>query len=528
MYLQHFALTEAPFSIAPDPRYLYMSQRHKEALAHLLYGLGGDGGFVVLSGEVGAGKTTVCRCLLEQIPGTCDLAYVFNPRLTAVELLQTLCTEFAIDPPAERDSIKALVDAINGFLLTGHAQGRHAVLIIDEAQNLSADVLEQMRLLTNLETNQRKLLQIILVGQPELDALLARRDLRQLAQRVVARYHLDSLSRDEIEAYVRHRLQVAGCKRALFPSTLMGHLYRLTGGVPRLVNLLCDRALLGTYVEGRQAVTRRILLRAANEVLPVRLGKARRPWWPAAAVAGVAAFAAWGLGAHRTPTPSAVPTSHQAQATAANVAGRAPQIDRLEWPSNVPRGQSLALAFARLYRAWHAPMPLEGHCPTGAVLRCRTARGGLDELRQIGLPAVLYLADGKGQEFQATLLGLGRTDATLDIGGQPRRIGLAELGAAWGGRYTLLWHAPADLPDQIRPKTTGPAISWLAAQLAQVNGQPAPAHLPNAFDNALYEAVKHFQFAHGLTPDGQVGQQTLVRLGAAGDRSAPRLAPEAP
>jgi len=174
MYRKYFGLGEAPFSIAPDPRYLYMSERHQEALAHLLYGISGDGGFVLLTGEVGAGKTTICRCLLEQIPPNCDIAYIFNPKLTVEELLSTICTEFGVAYPAGRTTVKTFVDNINAYLLDAHARGRQAVLIIDEAQSLSVDVLEQMRLLTNLETNQRKLLQIILVGQPELAEMLAR------------------------------------------------------------------------------------------------------------------------------------------------------------------------------------------------------------------------------------------------------------------------------------------------------------------------------------------------------------------
>ena len=186
MYTNYFHLKQAPFSIAPDPRYLFMSERHREALAHLLYGIGSGGGFVLLTGEIGAGKTTVCRCFIEQVPDDCRLAYIFNPKLTVEELLQTICDEFRIDvsPTA---GVKAYVDAINAYLLESHARGHNNVLVIDEAQNLSAQVLEQLRLLTNLETSERKLLQIILIGQPELREMLARPELEQLAQRVIAR-----------------------------------------------------------------------------------------------------------------------------------------------------------------------------------------------------------------------------------------------------------------------------------------------------------------------------------------------------
>lgn len=274
---RYFGLTEAPFSIAPDPRYLYMSQSHQEALATLLFGLGGGGGFVLLTGDVGAGKTTICRCLLEQIPDTCDVAYIFNPKLTVVELLSTICDEFGIAYPAHSISNKLFIDLINAYLLGAHAKGRHAVLIIDEAQNLSPQVLEQVRLLTNLETNERKLLQIILLGQPELAAMVERPELRQLAQRIIARYHLGPLTRAEVKSYVTHRLEVSGARRQLFPPSLLGKVYRLSGGVPRVINTLCERALLGAYVQGRERVDRATLRQAAREVLPQRIAT-RRNW----------------------------------------------------------------------------------------------------------------------------------------------------------------------------------------------------------------------------------------------------------
>ncbi|MCK6430247.1 MAG: AAA family ATPase, partial [Burkholderiaceae bacterium] len=258
MYARYFGLKQPPFSIAPDPRYLFMSERHREALAHLLYGVRGGGGFVLLTGEVGTGKTTVCRCFLEQIPKRCNVAYIFNPKLTVEELLRTVCTEFRI--PYEHvgpgaPTVKDYVDALNEFLLRTHAVGQNNVLIIDEAQNLSADVLEQLRLLTNLETNERKLLQIVLIGQPELRALLARPELRQLAQRVIARYHLGALSDAETTQYVRHRLAVAGLTQALpFDAAALRRLVHYSRGVPRRINLLADRALLGAYAKGQAVV----------------------------------------------------------------------------------------------------------------------------------------------------------------------------------------------------------------------------------------------------------------------------------
>jgi general secretion pathway protein A len=270
MYAAHFGLKREPFSIAPDPRYLFMSERHREALAHLLYGVRGGGGFVLLTGEIGAGKTTVCRCFLEQVPKRTNVAYIFNPKLTALELLQSVCEEFRITVQP-RDGVaptlKDHVDALNEYLLRTHAAGQNSVLIIDEAQNLAPDVLEQLRLLTNLETNERKLLQIILIGQPELRDMLARPELEQLAQRVVARFHLDPLAEDETAHYIKHRLSVAGMSGLIpFDREARHRIFELTRGVPRRINLLCDRALLGAYASGRQRVDRVIVEKAASEV----------------------------------------------------------------------------------------------------------------------------------------------------------------------------------------------------------------------------------------------------------------------
>jgi general secretion pathway protein A len=265
MYTSFFGLNEKPFAITPDPRYLFMSERHGEALAHLVYGVTESGGFMQLTGEVGTGKTTLVRTLLQnKLPNNADVAVVLNPRLSVIEFLETICEELGILAPEIRGSVKALVDALNGQLLKAHADGRRVILVVDEAQNLSRDVLEQVRLLTNLETAKQKLLQIILIGQPELRDLLAREDLRQLAQRITGRYHLEPLSRDETAQYIEHRLRVAGALGEVFDSAAKREVYRLTEGVPRLINVICDRALLGAYSKESRRVNRRLVLRAAT------------------------------------------------------------------------------------------------------------------------------------------------------------------------------------------------------------------------------------------------------------------------
>jgi len=254
MYTEYFGLREPPFSIGLDPRFLYMSEQHREAFAHLMYGVKEGGGFVLLTGEVGTGKTTVCRCLVEQAPENTRIALILNPKISAAELLATICEELHLRLPADRTSIKGLVDTINGYLLESHGRGEHAVLILDEAQQLAPEVLEQVRLLTNLETERRKLLQIVMLGQPELRDTLARPELRQLAQRITARYHLEPLPAEEIGAYIQHRLHIAGTARQIFTADGLRTLHRLSSGVPRLINTIADRALLGAYSLDRKSV----------------------------------------------------------------------------------------------------------------------------------------------------------------------------------------------------------------------------------------------------------------------------------
>src|SRR5262245_15553843 len=266
MYLNHFGFTEWPFSNTPDPRFVYLSPRHEEALAHLLYGVRERGGFVQLTGEVGTGKTTTCRYLLSQLPEGVDVALVLNPMLTPEELLATVCDELGAAYPPQARTRKAFVDALYRHLLAAHGRGRRTVLIVDEAQNLSPEALEQLRLLTNLETATDKLLQIILIGQPELTVLLARTQVRQVAQRITARYHLLPFAERDTRAYIARRLQVAGQSLNVFEPGAVLAIHRASRGVPRLINVICDRALLGAFAEGRRTVTMRVVRRAAREV----------------------------------------------------------------------------------------------------------------------------------------------------------------------------------------------------------------------------------------------------------------------
>ncbi|MFC4657082.1 MULTISPECIES: ExeA family protein [Rheinheimera] len=301
MYTGFFGLNSQPFSIAPNPDFLFLSARHAEALAHLRYGLGDAGGFVLLTGEVGTGKTTVSRCLLQELTEQTEVAFILNPTLNELELLAAICDQLKIRYKKADASLKNLTDKITNRLLKNHQLSKNTILIIDEAQHLQPAVLEQLRLLTNLETNTKKLLQVILIGQPELQQLLQRQDLRQLAQRITARYHLMPLTEQEVQQYVSYRLQVAGCSRPVFTAGALKKLFLLSGGIPRLLNLICDRALLGGYSQQKALVDAKLVEQAAGEVLAVRMPVQHQQWpwwlWPAVTLvalgAGAAVAALW-------------------------------------------------------------------------------------------------------------------------------------------------------------------------------------------------------------------------------------------
>ncbi len=530
MYTHYFQLKQSPFSIAPDPRYLFMSERHREALAHLLYGVGSGGGFVLLTGEIGAGKTTVCRCFMEQIPENCQLAYIFNPKLSVEELLLSICEEFRIAPAPGVASVKGYVDAINTHLLASHAQGKNNVLIIDEAQNLSAAVLEQLRLLTNLETSERKLLQIILIGQPELRAMLARPELEQLAQRVIARYHLGSLTADETASYVRHRLAVAGSTaQTPFAPRLMAQIHALSKGVPRRINLLCDRALLGAYVENQPQVTRQILRRAAGEVFAEEgkpaTGRGLR--WPHVAggvLAGAVVTAA--LAWHFMPRPSAVPAAPAVAASVPAASAVVAAAASTPVPAKVPDRNAVLRQLAAL---WGEQLPAGDACQAGtrAGLRCLHSRGGIAELRVLDRPAMLALRDADGTEQLALLTRLQDESAILMLDGKQQSLPLAQLVQRSDGSFTTFWRAPRSWRDEVPLGARGADVDWLAQRLAQQQGLPAPAaNLP--LDAEMQGLLRAFQQRQNLRADGLAGPKTFIRLMQLGDNAEPRLSSAAP
>ena len=563
MYVPFFGLKQKPFSIAPDPRYLFMSERHREALAHLLYGVQGGGGFVLLTGEIGAGKTTVCRCFLEQIPARCNVAYIFNPKLSALELLITVCHEFGIKfPPLTAagtpPTLKDYVDGLNEYLLRTHAVGQNNVLIIDEAQNLSSDVLEQLRLLTNLETSERKLLQIVLIGQPELRGMLARPELEQLAQRVIARYHLDALSEKETAQYISHRLAVAGLRGALpFEGGALRRIHQATRGVPRRINLLCDRSLLGAYATGKARVDVPIVDKATREVFGPNTEAAKlspKPWWPLALAGGVLVGAAataavqWGgrdkaLGRPAAVAASAAPAVHArpSAAAASTLAAAAPSAASAA--ASAPRVQSADDLQALLARAPHDEHDaLRALAPQWALLlvdgdpcalaaeqevRCFRAHGGLALLRLLARPSVLALHDAQDRPVWAVLTGLSHDEATLLVGKTPHQVPLSLLTPVWRGDFTTFWRVPAGYSVPLSLGSRGVLVDAVGAQLAAQQGAAAPA-ADHAFDAALRARVAAFQQAEGLAPDGVAGPTTLMQINRASGVPEPWLAGAAP
>jgi general secretion pathway protein A len=567
MYAKFFGLKQEPFSIAPDPRYLFMSDRHREALAHLLYGVNGGGGFVLLSGEIGAGKTTVCRCFLEQIPRRCNVAYIFNPKLTVNELLKSVCDEFRIPYQHQGpgvETVKDYLDPLNEFLLKTHSVGQNNVLIIDEAQNLSADVLEQLRLLTNLETSERKLLQIILIGQPELRAMLAQPELEQLAQRVIARFHLEALSEAETEQYIRHRLAVAGVTRGkLFDAKAMQRVHQLSRGVPRRINLLCDRALLGAYAEGKTRIDRDIVDKAASEVFDTaRLPPMRHagvtgrgpgmPAWGWGLVAGTALLGAAGMAgvvwSHR-PAPvmaqvaapkvvAAVAASKPTLPVAAPIPANPPSLPEVLATTELKTSAQTALLFSHkqgserkawveLAQLWNLPLGEGDPCELAqrAQVHCFRSSRGLGLIRQLGRPGILTLSDESGRSVYALLTGLTAQSATLRMGGVQQTVSLGTLTKVWRGDFATLWRAPAGYLQSIVDGNTGPLVDGLAAHLASAQGEPAPLD-KQTFDAALKAKVAAFQQAHGLRPDGIAGPTTFMQLNRTTGVDEPRLQTE--
>ncbi len=530
MYTSFFGLHEKPFSITPDPRYLFLSERHGEALAHLVYGVTESGGFIQLTGEVGTGKTTLVRSLLlNRMPDNADVAVVLNPQLSVIEFLATICEELHIEVTHNKGSIKALTDALNRHLLKAHAEGRRTILVVDEAQNLAPAVLEQVRLLTNLETAKQKLLQIILIGQPELRELLARTDLRQLAQRITARYHLEPLSRDETASYIEHRLKVAGALGEVFDVGAKKEVFRLSQGVPRLINVICDRALLGGYARESRRINARLIRQAAAEVH----GELKRsPWTRRLAVAagliGIAVIGAtaWSIvqqasveSVQAAIEAPADPVPAPAEELAAEPIVEEPIVEEvvedvveevIEEPALPSLNEQLQLAdeltgtdfaMATLFETWGLEYTRGGRTACAqardAGLNCLFQRGSWTGLRRMDRPAVLTLVDDNGNRHEVVLTAIIGDAAELSIGGVRVTHPASHIADAWFGEFMLLWRPPTEAAEALGPGARGPAVAWLRNSLAAIDQRYASSDSGGElFDAELEQIVRLFQRDH--------------------------------
>ena len=537
MYTSFFGLNEKPFSITPDPRYLFLSERHGEALAHLVYGVTESGGFIQLTGEVGTGKTTLVRSLLlNRMPDNADVAVVLNPQISVHEFLQTICEELHLDVPHVKYSIKALTDSLNKHLLEAHSEGRRTILVVDEAQNLSPAVLEQVRLLTNLETSKQKLLQIILIGQPELRELLARNDLRQLAQRITGRYHLEPLSRDESAQYIEHRLRVAGALGEVIDNGAKKEVFRLSQGVPRLINVICDRALLGAYSQESRIINKRIIKRAAAEVSgELEKSAAPRNAALAAAIVGIAVVLSSLWFVDRDPllvvaeeVPRATEIVVAEPISVAAVAAVEPlQPSLAEQLAEAGELTSTNFALAALFKMWNLEYTTgaESVCSQAENkgLACLSQRGSWNNLKQLNRPAVLSVIDDDGRTHDVVLTAIHGDTAELSMGGVLVTHPVSAILEFWYGEFMLLWQPPNGAPISLLPGSRGPEVVWLRQSLANIDARYTSSS-SEVYDEELANIVRQFQRDYRLHVDGLAGRQTQIIVSSLlGSDGSPRL-----
>lgn len=500
MYESFYGLTERPFAITPNPRFVYLSQRHQEALAHLLYGIGsgGSGGFVQLTGEVGTGKTTLCRLVLEQVPENTRIALILNPMLSPPELLSAICSELEISTRGAGSSLQKLQQRLNRYLLERHADGERVVLIIDEAQNMSREALEQVRLLTNLETATDKLLQILLLGQPELRHLLARPELRQLAQRITARYHLDPLNREESEHYIRHRLAVAGAPRCPFTSDGLKALYQAADGVPRVLNIVADRALMAGYAHELDKIPATIVREAAREVAGDAWDEGTG-WVRGALAAAVLAGVMIGAGALGWMMLHAVEQEEE--------------VGRPAWQTMLESAGS-DRAWSELANFWPelAGAEVESSCIDSGIntrpgAACMQKRGSWAFIEQIGLPVVLQLSDPG--ITRVVLAGLDGDQLVLRYQGQDYRAPLRQFDRRWLGDFYVTW---PDSGEILRLGDTGDSVEHMKTLAANAAEPAWTGAVDDRYDEAFQRWVVQFQRQHGLTDDGMIGPATRLFL----------------
>ncbi len=497
MYLNTFGFDEPPFSITPDPKFVFLSQKHQESLAHLVYGItrGGGAGFVQLTGEVGTGKTTISRLLLEQIPEKTNIALILNPVITPLELIQNICKELKVSMRGIKTKLNTLVDKLNDYLLKSWANGENTVVIIDEAQNLPRDTLEQLRLLTNLETDKQKLLQIVLIGQPELRATMRRDDLRQLAQRVTARYHLMPLDAQETYEYLQHRIAVAGGKKGIVNKSVANKIYKLTGGVPRLINILTDRALLSAYSDNSPTLKTRHISIAAKEVLPESHEKASANLIKISLSMLTLVILIY-LGYEYSKI-----FSQDFQETNKLEKPQIPEVvNTLKLPSN-------EIAWKKYFNIWDAKTDKNWRkaiCPPSSDtgMACVRRQGNLKQIIKLNHPVIVQL------ENNTLALIVSNKNQQLGVLNQNSEITWVKktwLDKQWLGTYFIIWPMPAQLLIEASAKDLS---NWALEMANTIANDKISASQLSAW-------IKNFQKENGLLADGIIGKETQMALALA-------------
>ncbi len=560
IYQQYFALSCEPFSIVPDPGFLYPSSQHRQAVAHLKYGLDREGGFVLLTGEVGTGKTTLTRTLIKRLPAHVRVAYVLNSTFDAADVLASICQELGIKlPKSSKTSLtKNCVDALNADLIESHAEGKKTLVVIEEAQNLSPEVLEILRLLSNLETATHKLLHILLVGQPELLETLAQKDQRQLNQRVVARFHLLPLEKTDVANYVNHRLHHAGANRAIFESSAMTALFKLTQGVPRLINLICHHAMLAAYATGAKTVSAKLVKAAAVEIFDIEKPKQKssgRLGWSLVFCAVVALLVGVAFYADQLPSKTSINTQSvevPVKPDSSNEVVTQPIIEELESLPLIVEVESEEIVlepkleaepvvfetpeppvfnnpFTALFAFWSVEIePLfseeevysvAAENELGAEKLNNLLLSELIELDRVGI--VWVRDDNRLKSYVLTAIDSGSVNLQ-GVKGE-RQETLEWLAENWNGTFLYLWHRPIDILSLRLGDKNALALGWLQSRLLQIDDIYQPIITGGYFNEAVRLQVLNFQQKQGIRADGVVGQQTIMKINELTMSSLPRL-----